>query len=296
MNAKQDVVMTFRGKAYNMSEEPIIMGILNHTPDSFYAGSRIQSEQMIHERIEQILAEGGKMIDVGGYSSRPDAEDVTPEEEWKRVREVLEILRHHYPEVPVSVDTFRAEVARRSIEEGDADIINDVSGGIIDPNMLTTIAKLQVPYILMHMRGTPKTMQSLCHYDGRVADGVIQELLPTIDRLEELGFSRSNIILDPGFGFSKTTEQNYELMSDIDKFTALGFPLLVGISRKSMIYRFFGTTPQESLNATTVLNTFALLHNAHIIRVHDVREAYEAMCITTELRRLAHSNAASFAQ
>ena len=148
----------------------------------------------------------------------------------------------------------------------------------------------------MHMRGTPKTMQSLCHYDGRVADGVIQELLPTIDRLEELGFSRSNIILDPGFGFSKTTEQNYELMSDIDKFTALGFPLLVGISRKSMIYRFFGTTPQESLNATTVLNTFALLHNAHIIRVHDVREAYEAMCITTELRRLAHSNAASFAQ
>lgn len=295
-STEQDVVMTFRGQAYNMTKEPIVMGILNHTPDSFYSNSRMQNEQMIHERIEQILAEGGKMIDVGGYSSRPDAADVTPEEEWKRVREVLKILRRHYPDVPVSVDTFRAEVARLSIEEGDADIINDVSGGIIDPEMLPTVAKLQVPYILMHMRGTPKTMQSLCHYEGRVADGVIKELMVAIERLEELGLKRSNIILDPGFGFSKTTEQNYELMADLDKFTALGYPLLVGISRKSMIYRFFGTSPQEALNATTVLNTFSLLHDAHIIRVHDVREAYEAMHITQELKRLRCSNAAPFAQ
>lgn len=291
---KPDVVMNFRGKPYNMSEEPIVMGILNHTPDSFYSQSRVESEKMIHERIEEILREGGKIIDVGGYSSRPDAADVSPEEEWKRVSEVLQILRKNYPDVPVSVDTFRAEVAQRAIEEGDADIINDVSGGIIDPEMLKTVAELQVPYILMHMRGTPKTMQRLCHYDGRVADGVIAELLITIEKLMELGMKQENIILDPGFGFSKTTEQNYELMADLGKFIALDYPLLVGISRKSMIYRFFGTSPQEALNGTAILNTFSLLKGAHIIRVHDVLEAVEAVRIVQELRRLTHNSSEPF--
>lgn len=291
---KPDVVMNFRGKPYNMSEEPIVMGILNHTPDSFYSQSRVESEKMIHERIEEILREGGKIIDVGGYSSRPDAADVSPEDEWQRVNEVLQILRKNYPDVPVSVDTFRAEVARRSIEEGDADIINDVSGGIIDPEMLRTVAELQVPYILMHMRGTPKSMQKLCHYNGRVADGVIEELLITIEKLQNLGMKRENIILDPGFGFSKTTEQNYELMADLEKFVALDYPLLVGISRKSMIYRFFGTSPQEALNGTAILNTFSLLKGAHIIRVHDVLEAVEAVKIVQELRRLTNNNAEPF--
>lgn len=266
------------------------MGILNHTPDSFYAQSRIKTEEMIHNRIEEIIEQGGKMVDVGGYSSRPDAAIVTPDEEWRRVREVLDILRQ-YPEIPVSVDTFTASVARKSIEEGGADVINDVSGGIIDPDMLSTVADLQVPYILMHMRGTPRTMQKLCEYKGRVADGVIEELIEVLAKLKDLGLRRENIILDPGFGFSKTTDQNYELMADLDKFIALDYPLLVGISRKSMIYRFLGITPQESLNATTVLNTYALMHGAHFIRVHDVQEAVETLKVTNELKRLSRENA-----
>lgn len=282
----QDVVMALKGRPFNLTEEPMIIGILNHTPDSFYAMSRIDGERNIHARIEQIISEGGTMIDVGGYSSRPDAAEVTPEEEWRRVKEVLDILQRDYPDLPVSVDTFTASVARKSVEEGGADMINDVSGGIIDPDMLRTVAELQVPYVLMHMRGTPKTMQSLCEYKGRVADGVIEELLVVINKLRELGLRKENIILDPGFGFSKTTEQNYELMTDLDKFTALDYPLYVGISRKSMLYRFFDYTPMEALNGTTVLNTYALLHGAHFIRVHDVREAWEAMKIVGELKRL----------
>lgn len=273
----QDVVMNFKGRPYNLTQEPMIIGIINSTPDSFYSKSRIEGERAIHERIEQIVNEGGTMVDVGGYSSRPDAAVVSPEEEWRRVKVVLDILRKDYPEIPVSVDTFVAEVARKSIEIGGADVINDVSGGIIDPEMLRTVAELQVPYVLMHMRGTPKTMQSLCEYKGRVADGVIEELLVTIEKLLELGLRKEHIILDPGFGFSKTTEQNYELMSDLGKFRALDFPLYVGISRKSMIYRYFGYTPAEALNGTTVLNTYALLEGAHFLRVHDVREAWEAM-------------------
>ncbi|MBR8760172.1 Dihydropteroate synthase [Porphyromonas levii] len=277
--------MNFRGKAYNLTEEPMIVGILNHTPDSFYSGSRIAGERAIHDRIEEIIQEGGTMVDVGGYSSRPDAAEVTPEEEWRRVSGVLEILQKDYPDIPVSVDTFVAEVARKSVEIGGADVINDVSGGLIDPEMLRTIAELNVPYILMHMRGTPKTMQSLCEYKGNVADGVIEELLVTIEKLRELGVRKENIILDPGFGFSKTTEQNYELMRDLGKFRALDYPLYVGISRKSMIYRYFGTTPADALNGTTVLNTFALLEGAHFLRVHDVREAWEAMKMVKLLKK-----------
>lgn len=288
---RPEVVLNFRGKPYNLSEEPIVMGILNHTPDSFYAQSRMEGERMIHERIHQIVSEGGKIIDVGGYSSRPYADDVSPEEEWRRVKEALKIIRSNYPDIPVSVDTFRSEVARKAIEEGDADIINDVSGGLIDPQMYATMADLQVPYILMHMRGTPKTMQQLCRYEGRVADEAIRELLIAIRKVETAGLRREHIILDPGFGFSKTTEQNYELMADIEKFIALDYPLLVGISRKSMIYRLLGTTPQEALNGTTALNTFALLKGAHILRVHDVREATEAVRIVGELKRLNRENA-----
>ena len=270
------MTLNVRGKLFDLNAQPLVMGILNHTPDSFYSGSRLQSEEAIHSRIRQILDEGGTIVDIGGYSTRPDAAEVSPEEEWTRVREVLEILRRDYPDVIISVDTFRADVARKSVEEGGADIINDVSGGIIDPKMFETVADLGVPYILMHMRGTPRTMQQLTQYSGRVADGVIAELEPKIRTLRDMGVK--DIILDPGFGFSKTTKQNYELMADLDKFSALELPLLVGISRKSMIYRLLESgDPTKALNGTTVLNTFSLLHGAHILRVHDVREAVECV-------------------
>lgn len=278
---KPNLLINIRGKLIDLSLRPIVMGILNHTPDSFFAGSRIQGEKSIHQRIEQILREGGEMVDVGGYSTRPDATEVSPEEEWGRVAQALEILKRAYPEVIVSVDTFRADVARKAVEEYGADLINDVSGGLLDSSMYATVGELKVPYILMHMRGTPKTMQSLTAYDGKVADVVISELLRPIEQARAAGIK--DIVLDPGFGFSKTLEQNYELMRDLDKFAALGLPLLVGISRKSMIYRLFDATPQEALNGTSILNTFALLHGAHILRVHDVKEAVEAVRIVQQL-------------
>lgn len=279
---KPNLLINIRGRLLDLGREPIVMGILNHTPDSFFSGSRIQGDRAIHDRIEQILSEGGKMVDVGGYSTRPDATEVSSEEEWKRVAQVLEILKKDYPEVIVSVDTFRADVARKAVEIGGADLINDVSGGLLDSEMYATVGTLQVPYILMHMRGTPKTMQSLTEYSGKVADVVISELLRPIERARAAGIK--DIILDPGFGFSKTLDQNYELMRELDKFATLELPLLVGISRKSMIYRLFDTTPQEALNGTSILNTFALLHGAHILRVHDVKEAVEAIKIVEKLK------------
>lgn len=279
---KPSLLINVRGRLLDLGREPIVMGILNHTPDSFFSGSRIQGDRAIHDRIEQILREGGSMVDVGGYSTRPDATEVSPEEEWARVAQVLEILKRDYPEVIVSVDTFRADVARKAVEIGGADLINDVSGGLLDSEMYATVGSLQVPYILMHMRGTPKTMQSLTEYSGKVTDVVISELLRPIEKARAAGIK--DIILDPGFGFSKTLDQNYELMSELDKFATLGLPLLVGISRKSMIYRLFETSPQEALNGTSILNTFALLHGAHILRVHDVKEAVEAVKIVAKLK------------
>ncbi|SJZ31966.1 dihydropteroate synthase [Porphyromonas cangingivalis] len=279
---KPSLLINIRGRLLDLGREPIVMGILNHTPDSFFSGSRIQGDRAIHDRIEQILREGGSMVDVGGYSTRPDATEVSPEEEWARVAQVLEILKRDYPEVIVSVDTFRADVARKAVEIGGADLINDVSGGLLDSEMYATVGSLQVPYILMHMRGTPKTMQSLTEYSGKVTDVVISELLRPIEKARAAGIK--DIILDPGFGFSKTLDQNYELMSELDKFATLGLPLLVGISRKSMIYRLFETSPQEALNGTSILNTFALLHGAHILRVHDVKEAVEAVKIVAKLK------------
>lgn len=279
---KPSLLINIRGRLLDLGREPIVMGILNHTPDSFFSGSRIQGDRAIHDRIEQILREGGAMVDVGGYSTRPDATEVSPEEEWARVAQVLEILKRDYPEVIVSVDTFRADVARKAVEIGGADLINDVSGGLLDSEMYATVGSLQVPYILMHMRGTPKTMQSLTEYSGKVTDVVISELLRPIEKARAAGIK--DIILDPGFGFSKTLDQNYELMSELDKFATLGLPLLVGISRKSMIYRLFETSPQEALNGTSILNTFALLHGAHILRVHDVKEAVEAVKIVAKLK------------
>lgn len=262
-------------------DTPLVMGIVNVTPDSFYADSRKEGEAAIDARIQQILAEGGDLIDLGGYSSRPDAAEVTPEEEMRRLEVALRILNQHYPEVPVSVDTFRADIARRCVEEFGVAIINDISGGELDPAMFSTVASLHVPYILMHMRGTPQTKQQFCDYTDMMEE-ILLYFARKVEQLRLLGVN--DIILDPGFGFSKTLEQNYTLMAHLDEFHAFNLPLLVGISRKSMIYKLLGGAPADSLNGTTVLNTFALLHGAHILRVHDVKAAVETRRIVQQLQ------------
>ncbi|WP_443703923.1 dihydropteroate synthase [Prevotellamassilia timonensis] len=260
------------------------MGILNVTPDSFYSDSRTPDEAHITDRVRQMMDEGADMIDIGGYSSRSGADDVTPEEEMDRLRRGLRIVRKLYPEVPVSVDTFRADVARMCIEEEGADIINDISGGMMDRQMFRTVARLGVPYILMHMQGTPATMQVAPHYDNLRRE-VMLYFAERIDRLCQMG--AKDIIVDPGFGFGKTLEHNYELMNHLEDFAVFNLPLLVGISRKSMIYKLTGGTPQSSLNGTTVLNTISLVKGAHILRVHDVKAAVEAKQIYMAMKQNA---------
>lgn len=272
--------LNLRGKLYSLCE-PKIMGILNVTPDSFYAESRTSNEEHIAARVQQLMDEGADMIDIGGYSSRPGADDVSPEEEMNRLRRGLRVVRRLYPEVPISVDTFRADVARMCVEEEGADIINDISGGMMDRQMFRTVARLGVPYILMHMQGTPDTMQQAPHYDNLRRE-VMLYFAERIDRLCQMG--AKDIIVDPGFGFGKTLEHNYELFHHLDDFNLFNLPLLVGISRKSMIYKLLGGTPQTSLNGTTVLNTIALMKGAHILRVHDVKEAVEAKRIVMKMK------------
>lgn len=274
-----DKTLNIKGKLISL-DTPLVMGILNVTPDSFYAESRKQSEKAIEERIQTILREGGDIIDLGGYSSRPDAQEVSSKEEMTRLAFALKIIRKHYPDVTVSIDTFRSDVARQCVEEFEIDIINDISGGELDPAMFQTVASLQIPYILMHMRGTPQTMQQHTAYSDMMEE-IMLYFAERVNRLRLLGVN--DIILDPGFGFSKTTDQNYELMNHLQEFHTFDLPLLVGISRKSMIYRFLGGTPADSLNGTTVLNTYALLNGAHILRVHDVKEAREAISIVKKI-------------
>lgn len=272
--------LNLRGKLYSLCE-PKIMGILNVTPDSFYAESRTSDEEHIAARVQQLMDDGADMIDIGGYSSRPGADDVSPEEEMNRLRRGLRVVRRLYPEVPISVDTFRADVARMCVEEEGADIINDISGCMMDRQMFRTVARLGVPYILMHMQGTPDTMQQAPHYDNLRRE-VMLYFAERIDRLCQMG--AKDIIVDPGFGFGKTLEHNYELFHHLDDFNLFNLPLLVGISRKSMIYKLLGGTPQTSLNGTTVLNTIALMKGAHILRVHDVKEAVEAKRIVMKMK------------
>ena len=272
--------LNLRGKLYSLCE-PKIMGILNVTPDSFYAESRTSDEEHIAARVQQLMDDGADMIDIGGYSSRPGADDVSPEEEMNRLRRGLRVVRHLYPEVPISVDTFRADVARMCVEEEGADIINDISGGMMDRQMFRTVARLGVPYILMHMQGTPDTMQQAPHYDNLRRE-VMLYFAERIDRLCQMG--AKDIIVDPGFGFGKTLEHNHELFHHLDDFNLFNLPLLVGISRKSMIYKLLGGTPQTSLNGTTVLNTIALMKGVHILRVHDVKEAVEAKRIVMKMK------------
>ncbi|MDY3089874.1 MAG: dihydropteroate synthase [Porphyromonas sp.] len=266
---------------------PQIMGIVNVTPDSFYAASRVAGEKALRQRFEQIRQEGGSLIDLGAYSSRPGAEVVSPEDERERLRPALRLLREEYPEFVVSVDTFRSEIARFAVEEYGAHIINDISGGTLDSEMFATVARLQVPYILMHMRGTPETMQSLCSYQ----DLGLEVLDFFVQRSEELkAMGLHDLIIDPGFGFAKTLEQNYQLMAYMPRLVeALGLPLLVGISRKSMIYKLLGTSPEESLTGTTALNMYALMQGAHILRVHDVRAAAETLLLYQKLQEQSPS-------
>ena len=274
------MTINIQGQPYDLSL-PRVMGILNVTPDSFYAESRKQSEEAILERANQILIEGGDMIDIGAYSSRPGAADVSPEEEMERLGRALRLIRREHPQAIISVDTFRASVAERCVEEYGVDIINDISGGQLDSEMFPTVARLNVPYILMHMKGTPQTMQQDPHYDD-VTSEVIQYFGRKVDQLHEMGVN--DIILDPGYGFAKTLDQNYELFRNQHVLHELGLPILVGISRKSMIYRLLGGTPQDALNGTTILHTLALQQGAHILRVHDVKEAVEVVKIVEKLK------------
>lgn len=275
--------LNVNGRLLDLST-PQIMGILNVTPDSFYAGSRSRTEAEIAARACQILDEGASIIDIGAYSSRPNAEHISPEEEMQRLRTGLEILNRNHPDAIISVDTFRAEVARQCVEEYGAAIINDISAGEMDEQMFPTVARLNVPYIMMHMQGTPQNMQKEPHYENLLKE-VFMYFARKVRQLRDLGMK--DIILDPGFGFGKTLEHNYELMAHLEEFGIFELPLLVGVSRKSMIYRLFGATPQEALNGTTVLDTVALMKGADILRVHDVREAVEAVRLIEKLKSVS---------
>lgn len=270
--------LTIRGEVHQY-DRPLVMGILNVTPDSFYAGCRATDEQALCQRVSQIVGQGGDIIDIGAYSTRPGASEVDTDEEIARLRLAVDAVRQVAPGAITSVDTFRSRVARVAVEQLGVDIINDVSGGTLDSDMLGTVASLGVPYVLMHMRGTPATMQQLTQYDN-VTREVIDFLATRIARLRDMG--AGDVIADPGFGFGKTLDQNYEMLAGLDQFHRLGVPLLVGVSRKSMIYRLLDVTPHEALNGTTVVNTLALMAGAHILRVHDVAAAAQARTIVAK--------------
>lgn len=275
MNKQIPYSINVNGKLIDLAE-PQVMGILNVTPDSFYSGSRKQTEEDIRNRVKQIIDEGGQMIDIGAYSSRPGADDVSTQEEMARLRHGMKIVNEMAPDMPVSVDTFRADVAKMCVEELGVGIINDISGGELDKRMFETVARLGVPYILMHMKGTPQTMQQAPHYDDLMKE-IMLYFAEKIQKLRDLG--QKDIILDPGYGFAKTIEHNYELLAHQEMLHVFELPLLVGISRKSMIFRLLGSSPEESLNGTSVLNTIALQKGASILRVHDVKECVEVVKI-----------------
>ncbi len=263
-------------------DRPWVMGIINITPDSFYSGSRVVDERTLIERVGRMLDDGADVLDVGACSTRPGSEQVDAQGEMARLDWALNAIRREFPDVILSVDTYRADVARRCVEEWGADIINDISAGMLDPEMFATVARLRVPYVLMHMRGTPETMSSLTDYQN-VAAEVLEWMARRIDELHQMGVA--DIIADPGFGFAKTLEQNYELLARLEAFHVLDAPLLVGVSRKRMIYTPLQCTADEALNGTTVINTIALQQGAHFLRVHDVKAAVEAVKLTTLLRQ-----------
>lgn len=261
-----------------------VMAIINVTPDSFYANSRIESVEGLCHRIESVIAEGTTIVDIGGYSSRPGAKEVSVEEEWQRVSMGLEAVRRVNAGVVVSVDTFRAEVVRRAVAEYGDIIVNDISAGELDDEMLKVVAKNKLPYIAMHMRGTPKTMQSMTDYEDGIVVGVVDYFRRRIDELHKAGIS--SIVLDPGFGFAKDAVQNFELLKGLDKLRELGYPILVGVSRKSMIYRTLDITPEESLPGSLALAWEALQGGEAILRVHDVAETVQVMRLAEKYKKI----------
>ena len=273
--------LNLRGQLVEI-DRPWVMGIVNVTPDSFYSGSRATDEQTLVGRVRQLLSEGADILDIGACSTRPGSESVSEQGEMDRLQWALDIIRREAPDAIISVDTYRAAVARRCVEEWGTDIINDISGGMLDKEMFATVADLRVPYVLMHMRGTPETMSSLTDYDDVAAD-VLEWMARRIDELRQMGVA--DVIADPGFGFAKTVEQNYELLARLEAFHALDAPLLVGVSRKRMIYTPLECGADDALNGTTVVNTLALAKGAHILRVHDVNAAVQAVKLTTMVRQ-----------
>ena len=266
------------GKILDLSA-PKVMGILNITPDSFFEGSRTQSEKEILTQAEKMLTEGADILDLGAYSSRPGATDISVEEEKQRLIPAVKLIVKHFPEAVISVDTFRASIAKKAIESG-AHIINDISGGNLDQEMFKTVGKLGVPYILMHMKGTPQTMKDLTDYVDLCSE-IKLYFSEKIAQLKQAGVK--DIVLDLGFGFAKNIKQNFELLKQLADFRTLGFPILAGLSRKSMIYKTLDIDANEALNGTTVLNTIALLNGASILRVHDVKEAREAILLINKI-------------
>ncbi|MDD2283868.1 MAG: dihydropteroate synthase [Paludibacter sp.] len=270
-----DLFLKLNGKLYDL-RTPIVMGIVNITPDSFFAFSRYKSDRTLLQQVETFLNDGATLIDIGGYSTRPQAEPVSVDEEIQRISEALELICKKFPEAVLSVDTFRSPVARMAVQQYGVAMINDISGGTLDQQMFETIAGLQVAYVLMHTRGTPQHMQEHTDYEDVVAE-VLQFLAKRVAQLRLLGVH--DVVIDPGFGFAKTLEQNYEMMYKLAFFRQIQAPLLVGVSRKSMIYKLLETDPEGSLNGTTALNMLALMGGASILRVHDVKEAVETVKI-----------------
>lgn len=264
--------LNLRGQLVDLTE-PKVMGILNSTPDSFYVGSRFSAEKDILSKAEEMLSTGATFLDVGGYSSRPGATDISEGEEAQRVILAIRCIIKEFPKALISIDTFRSSIANAAVNEG-ASMINDISGGSIDPQMISIVAQLKVPYVLMHMLGTPQTMTSLTNYNNLLKE-VTDFFHQKIAALKAAGVT--DIVVDPGFGFAKTVEQNFELLNNLEHFNRLGKPVLVGLSRKSMIWKTLSTTAEDSGNGTTVLNTLALTKGARILRVHDVKEAVESV-------------------
>jgi len=271
--------LNVRGRLIDLNT-PKVMGILNVTPDSFYDGNRYTSESAIVKQVEKMVNEGATFIDIGAYSSRPGADDVPQDDEVRRSVEAIRLVAKNFPDAIISIDTFRSEVARRAVQEG-ASLVNDISGGELDQQMFSTIAQLKVPYILMHMRGNPKTMTKQTEYSNILKD-IVDYFHLKVSRLHQLGVK--DIVIDPGFGFSKTGQQNFELLNHLDHFKILNKALLVGLSRKSMIWKTLQTKPEDALNGTTSLNTIALMKGASILRVHDVKEAMETIKLVSALK------------
>ncbi|WP_317173796.1 dihydropteroate synthase [Mucilaginibacter rigui] len=278
---QKKVTINAGGKLIDLTT-PKVMGIINITPDSFYVVSRVTEVEQVRLKAEKMLIEGAIFLDLGAYSSRPGAADISEQEETDRLLPAVEAIVANHPEAIISIDTFRAAVAEAAVKAG-AHIINDISGGELDENMFTTVARLQVPYILMHMKGNPQTMQQLAHYEDVFAE-VFDYFVQKIYQLKQMGVH--DIILDPGFGFAKKPGHSYALMNRMDEFDRLQLPVLAGISRKKMIYGLLGTTADQALNGTTALNTIALMKGANILRVHDVKEAIEAVKIYEALKRV----------